>query len=195
MIFKEDRNSEDHYLNKALRGERAGLEYLVNAYNQMAYTIAVSVVGNAEDAEEVVQDSFLKAFKYLDRFKRASKFSTWLYRIVYNTALTKTGAKKHMAAQALEDDNEYAEYVSDEGNGLQRMADADRKKFLSIALQKLKQEDQLIITLYYIADKSITEITGIMDMKSSAIKMRLLRSREQLEVELKRLLNNEINEL
>ena len=194
MIFKKDRNSEDHYLNKALLGERAGLEYLVNAYKEMAYTIAIRVVGNAEDAEEVVQDSFLKAFKYLDRFKRASKFSTWLYRIVYNTALTKTGAKKYVV-QALEDDNEYVEYVSDEGGGLQRLADADRKKFLSIALQKLKKEDQLIITLYYMADKGITEITEIMDMKSSAVKMRLLRSREQLEVELKRLLNNEINEL
>lgn len=194
MIFKEDRNSEDHYLDKALRGERAGLEYLVNAYKEMAYTISIRVVGNAEDAEEVVQDSFLKAFKYLDRFKRASKFSTWLYRIVYNTALTKTGVKKYMA-QELEDDNEYVKYASDEGGGLQRLADADRKKFLGKALQKLKQEDQLIITLYYIADKSITEITEIMDMKSSAIKMRLLRSREQLEGELKRLLNNEINEL
>lgn len=194
MIFREDHNPEDHYLKKALQGKREGLEYLVNAYKEMAYTIAIKIVGNTEDAEEVVQDSFLRAFKYLDRFKRASKFSTWLYRIVYNTALTKTAAKKQLT-QALEDDNEYVDYVGDDESGLQRLADADRKKFLSMALQKLKQEDQLIITLHYIANKGIAEITEIMDMKSSAIKMRLLRSREQLERELKRLLNNEINEL
>ena len=75
------------------------------------------------------------------------------------------------------------------------MAEADRKKYITLAISKLKQQDQLIITLHYIAGKSITEITEIMEMKSSAIKMRLLRSREKLERELVRLLNNEINEL
>ncbi|MBT2564711.1 MULTISPECIES: RNA polymerase sigma factor [unclassified Pedobacter] len=194
MIFKKHRNLGDHYLDSALRGERKGLEYLVNAYRDMAYTIAVRIVGNHEDAEEVVQDSFLKAFKYLDRFKRASKFSTWLYRIIYNTALTKIGVKNNVTLE-LEDDNEYTEYVSDEGSALQRLANADRKKYLGIAIEKLKKEDQLIITLHYIADKSIAEITEIMGMKSSAIKMRLLRSRKQLEGELKRLLKNEIKEL
>ena len=94
MLFKKDRNSEDHYLDKAIHGERTGLEYLVDAYKEMAYTIAIRIVSNSEDAEEVVQDSFLKAFKYLDQFKRASKFSTWLYRIIYTTALTKLGSRK-----------------------------------------------------------------------------------------------------
>jgi len=194
MLFKKDRNTEDHYLDKAIRGERAGLEYLVDAYEEMAYTIAIRIVSNSEDAEEVVQDSFLKAFKYLDQFKRASKFSTWLYRIIYTTALTKIGARKLITLE-IDDDNDYIEYVSSNDGGLERLADADRKRFLSMAMQRLKQEDQLIISLHYIADKSIAEITEILDMKSSAIKMRLLRSREKLERELKRLLNNEIYEL
>ena len=194
MLFKKDRDSEDHYLDKAIHGERAGLEYLVDAYKEMAYTIAIRIVSNSEDAEEVVQDSFLKAFKYLDQFKRASKFSTWLYRIIYTTALTKVGARK-LITQEMDDDNNYVEYVSSNDGGLERLADADRKRFLSMAMQRLKQEDQLIISLHYIADKSIVEITEILDRKSSAIKMRLLRSREKLEKELKRLLNNEINEL
>lgn len=179
MIFKKYRDLGDHYIDSALRGERKGLEYLVNAYRDMAYTIAFRIVGNREDAEEVVQDSFLKAFKYLNQFKRASKFSTWLYRIIYNTALTKIGTKNNLTLE-LDDDNEYTEYVSDEGSILQRLANADRKKYLSIAIEKLKKEDQLIVTLHYIADKSIAEITEIMDMKSSAIKMRLLRSRKQI---------------
>lgn len=194
MLFKKHRNLDDHYLDSALRGERKGLEYLVNAYRDMAYTIAVRIVGNHEDAEEVVQDSFLKAFKYLDQFKRASKFSTWLYRIIYNTALTKIGNKNNVTFE-LEDDNEYTEYVSDEGSVLQRLTNSDRKKYLDMAIDKLKKEDQLIITLHYIADKSIAEITEIMDMKSSAIKMRLLRSRKQMYWELKKLLKSEIKEL
>lgn len=194
MLFKKHRNLDDHYLDSALRGERKGLEYLVNAYRDMAYTIAVRIVGNHEDAEEVVQDSFLKAFKYLEQFKRASKFSTWLYRIIYNTALTKIGNKNNVTFE-LEDDNEYTEYVSDEGSVLKRLTNSDRKKYLDMAIEKLKKEDQLIITLHYIADKSIAEITEIMDMKSSAIKMRLLRSRKQMYWELKKLLKSEIKEL
>lgn len=191
MLFKKNRTLDDHYLDSALRGERKGLEYLVNAYRDMAYTIAVRIVGSHEDAEEVVQDSFLKAFKYLDQFKRASKFSTWLYRIVYNTALTKIGNKNNVTFE-LEDDNEY---VSDGESALQRLTNSDRKKYLGMAIEKLKKEDQLIITLHYIADKSIAEITEIMDMKSSAIKMRLLRSRKQMYWELKKLLKSEIKEL
>ena len=191
MLFKKQRNLDDHYLDSALRGERKGLEYLVNAYRDMAYTIAVRIVGSHEDAEEVVQDSFLKAFKYLDQFKRASKFSTWLYRIIYNTALTKIGNKNNVTFE-LEDDNEY---VSDGESALQRLTNSDRKKYLGMAIEKLKKEDQLIITLHYIADKSIAEITEIMDMKSSAIKMRLLRSRKQMYWELKKLLKSEIKEL
>jgi len=194
MLFKKDRNPDDYYLDSALRGERAGLEYMVNTYQDMAYTIAVRIVTNVEDAEEVVQDSFLKAFKYLYQFKRASKFSTWLYRIVYNTALTKRGSK-NLSIQEWTDDEEYGEFVSDENDGLDRLAEADRKKYITLAISKLKQQDQLIVTLHYIAGKSITEVTEIMEMKSSAIKMRLLRSREKLERELVRLLNNEINEL
>lgn len=108
--------------------------------------------------------------------------------------MTKIGTTKY-STQELDVDNEYGDYVSDNEDGLQRLADADRKKYVGIAMQKLNQKDQLIITLYYIADKSVTEITEIMDMQPSAIKMRLLRSRKQLERELKLLLDDEINEL
>src|ERR1700709_1259945 len=88
-MAKGQPDNEDDYLELALRGNREGLEYLVGAYRTLAYTIAMKVLGNREDAEEVVQDAFLKAFAALKDFKRASRFSTWLYRIVYNTALTK----------------------------------------------------------------------------------------------------------
>lgn len=194
MLFKKDRTAEDHYLDQAIRGEREGLEYLVDAYKEMAYTIAVRIVSNSQDAEEVVQDSFLKAFKYLHQFKRASKFSTWLYRIIYTTALTKIGSRKPITYE-MDEDEDYIDYVSNNEDGLERLADADRKRFLSMAMKRLNQDDQLIISLHYIAEKSIAEITEILDMKSSAVKMRLLRSREKLERQLKRLLNSEIYEL
>lgn len=83
------------------------------------------------------------------------------------------GSKNPLTQQWVDDD-EYSEFVSDENDGLNRLVEADRKQYITLAISKLKQQDQLIITLHYIAGKSITEITEIMEMKSSAIKMRLL---------------------
>lgn len=192
MLFK-NRNPEDQYLEQAIRGERAGLEYLVNTYRDMAYSIAIRITGNHEDAEEVVQDGFLKALKNLAEFKRASKFSTWLYRIIYNTALSKASSGKNFTME-LQEDNQYQQYI-EQNAVMQQMAGADRRKYLNMAMQKLKAQDQLILSLHYIAEKSITEITEILGMKSSAIKMRLFRSRKQLLEELQRLLPNEFKDL
>jgi len=188
MLFNY-KEPEDHYLDSAIRGEREGLEYLVYTYRNMAYSIAIRITENVEDAEEVVQDGFLKAFGNLDRFRRASKFSTWLYRIIYTTALSKASTNKPRSLE-LDNDLQYAHYVvEDEGSEL--LIEADRRKFLGIAMQKLKPEDQLIITLHYNAEKSIAEMSEILNMKSSAIKMRLLRSRQMLQTELQELLKDE----
>ena len=88
-------------LKLAVQGDEAGLDYLVSVYKDLAYTIAIKIVSNHEDAEEVVQDAFLKAFSALENFREASKFSTWLYRIVYNTAITKARGKKAAASSTL----------------------------------------------------------------------------------------------
>ncbi|MBC8153789.1 MAG: sigma-70 family RNA polymerase sigma factor [Bacteroidetes bacterium] len=194
VVAKEDMPTQDDYLDKAIRGERTGLEYLVDAYQTMAYTIAIRIVGNREDAEEVVQDSFLKAFTYLESFKRAAKFSTWLYRIVYNTALAKIGAKQ-LPTTVLSEDTEQRAYVQEDDNVWHNLIKADRKKYVALALDQLKEDDRLIITLHYMAEKSVGEITEILDMKSSAVKMRLLRGRKQLEGLLRQLLNDELTDL
>ncbi len=194
VVAKEDMPTEDDYLDQALRGERAGLEYLVDAYQTMAYTIAIRIVGNSEDAEEVVQDSFLKAFTYLESFKRAAKFSTWLYRIVYNTALAKIGPKQ-LLTTALGEETEQIAYTQEDDSAWDSIINADRKKYVAMALDRLKEEDRLIITLHYMADKNVGEITEILDMKSSAVKMRLLRGRKQLKALLRQLLNGELTDL
>src|SRR6186713_1371348 len=157
MARKGETFNEDHYLGLAIRGDREGLGYLVAAYRDLAYTIAFRLVNNAEDAEEVVQDAFQKAFACLGQFRRASKFSTWLYRIVYNTALTKRSGRQRVIA-SLADPPDETEYANEENGGWMRLARADRKKFINLALDQLKGEDRLILTLHYIAEKSIAEV-------------------------------------
>jgi RNA polymerase sigma-70 factor (ECF subfamily) len=194
MAIKRDPHTEDTFLEKAIRGDKAGLEYLVSAYKNLAYTIAIRIVLNREDAEEVVQDAFMKAFASLSKFKKASKFSTWLYRIVYNTALTSKASKRNSVVD-LNGRLVNEQYISVENQQWDLTRDTERKKYVEIALGRLSEEDRLIITLHYIGELSISEICEIVNMKKSAVKMRLLRGRDQLEVELKLLLKDEVKDL
>ena len=89
-----DKNSDQIYIDKVLQGDTNAFAYLINKYKDMTYTLAIKIVKNHEDAEEVAQDSFLKAYQKIDSFKGNSKFSTWLYTIVYRTAITKIRKKK-----------------------------------------------------------------------------------------------------
>lgn len=192
-MAKQGPENEDHYLELALRGSREGLEYLVGAYKDLSYTIAMKILGNKEDAEEVVQDAFLKAFGALGEFKRASRFSTWLYRIVYNTAITK---KTSRSPVSLTLGQQTAFMPDSEREGAMAALDrSDRRKYIDLALFRLSREDRVIVTLHYIAEKSIAETGEIMGLKRSAVKMRLLRARRQLENELKQLLTDELNNI
>ncbi|MDJ1466821.1 RNA polymerase sigma factor [Xanthocytophaga flava] len=194
MTQSGDTIQEQQILEKAIRGDRQALTYLVKRYTNMAYTIALKIVHNKEDAEEVMQDAFMKAFASLNKFNKTAKFSTWLYRIVYNTALTKRKCQpiNHIGIEStlLQESLKTEAHV--EWNDLQNQ---DRKKYVQQALSHLMPDDYLVVTLYYMGDKSIAEISEIMDKKTSAIKMQLLRARKQLEQELKRVLDEEIKDL
>lgn len=190
MIKGKEGRREDALLEMASRGNRIGLEYLVNTYQKLAYTVAIKIVMNKEDAEEVVQDSFMKAFAGLKNFKRASKFSTWLYRIVYNTALTKLYSSHAPTADiSVLRENEAALMLENAGYDL--LKEHERKKYVDLALRRLSVEDYTVVSLYYLGEKEITDICEIMGLNKSAVKMRLLRARKQLNTEFEQLLNTE----
>lgn len=189
MRHKKGQEHEDELLDKAIRGDREGIEYLVNKYKDFSYTIALGIVANREDAEEVVQDSFMKAFASLGRFRKVSRFSTWLYRIVCNTAKTKAQQRRPGALDLAH------QVIAMEDQSWDLLKKAERKKYVELALRQLDEEDRLIVTLYYTGEQSIAEICQITGSNGSAIKMRLLRSRKQLEAALKLLLDKETRDL
>lgn len=193
MASRETNNQENDLLNRAIRGDVHSIRYLVDTYRDLSYTIAMGVVSNNEDAEEVVQDAFMKAFASMDKFKRTSKFSTWLYRIVYNTALTKVKARGSPTADM--DQLRPGPEAAVGNQGWDQLKDTERKKYVHLALRRLPAEDRMAIILHYIGEKSIAEICEILGAGKSAIKMRLLRARRQLETELGLLLNNETRSL
>ena len=186
-----DNNSDQIYIDKVLQGDTNAFAYLINKYKDMVYTIAIKIVKRHEDAEEVAQDSFLKAYEKLDSFKGNSKFSTWLYTIVYRNSITKI-RKKKVATSDIDD------YVMDnysEGSEfpqIEAIKNGEQQKYVREAIDRLPEKDALLITLFYMDESSIEEIEQITNLTQSNIKVKLFRARKKLNTELSFLLKEEV---
>jgi len=186
-----DMNSDQIYIDKVLSGDTNAFAYLINKYKDMTYTIAIKIVKSHEDAEEVAQDSFLKAYEKLNTFKGNAKFSTWLYTIVYRNSITKIRKKKV-------DTSDIDDYVIDnhsEGDDfpqIEAMKNEEQQKYVREAIDKLPEKDALLITLFYMNDNSIEEIEQITGLTQSNVKVKLFRARKKMNQELSQLLKEEL---
>jgi RNA polymerase sigma factor (sigma-70 family) len=179
-------NDPDHLiLDKILAGEQAAYAELVNKYKSYAYTIALRILQSRPDAEEAAQDAFIKAYNHLAGFNRDSKFSTWLYRIVFNTAISYK-RKSRYQFQSL--DSTVVEYQQ-EGEGL--LEKTDKKKYLNAAMARLNEADRTALTLFYLEEFSLEEIASITGMQANTAKVRIHRARQRLADELTNILNQE----
>ena len=167
------------YIEKIVGGDVSQYTYFINRYKDMAYTIAFRIVNNKQDAEEIVQDSFLKAYNALSKFKGDSKFSTWFYKIVVNTSLSKIKRKISFSADV--DLSEVGDALAENIEGAySKLAKAEQKKIIQTALAALEMEDSLLLTLYYLNQNSIEEISAITGIPPENIKMKLHRARKKM---------------
>lgn len=186
---------EEIALKKILDGNMSACRYIVDKYKDYVYNIAFRICKNNEEAEEAAQDSFMKAFGALKDFNFKSKFSTWLYRIAFNTAISRTRAAKfftNMADYPFED-SRFA--VGDLGNGIEQMAADEKRKLVRDALAALPGEDALLINLYYDYDHNFNEIASITGLTVENVKVRMHRIRKKILHHLSLKLKNEINDL
>ncbi|MGK7391996.1 MAG: RNA polymerase sigma factor [Candidatus Cyclobacteriaceae bacterium M2_1C_046] len=176
---------DNKIIDRVLSGDEEAYAVLVNKHKSYAYTIALKVVEIEEEAEEVAQDAFIKAYQNLNKFNREAKFSTWLYRIVFNTAISykRKGKIKKESIEIVKYTHAADENVSSEHQ--------DRKIFIARALEKLPPADKTVITLFYLKELSLDEIADITGMKSNAVKVKLHRARKKLAEELQVLLKQE----
>jgi RNA polymerase sigma-70 factor (ECF subfamily) len=170
---------ENIVIDKIKGGDFSACNFIVDKYKAFVFNICIRIVKNKEDAEEVAQDSFIKAFKSIDGFKHESKFSTWLYRITFNNAISKTRGKKVFESEINESVTEAVNlsYVSD---GLENLNRIDRKVVLKKALDKLSQEENLLVSLYYFEENSIAEVSEITGYEVNYIKVKVHRARKKL---------------
>ena len=168
-----------YYIDKVLRGDTASFAILVNKHKDMVFTIVKRILKSREDAEEIAQDVFLKAFQSLQKFKREAKFSTWLYRIAYNTAISKT-RKKRIEVSAIED-SIIENYTFDEIiEELDEFSLDDKRKYFDNALKKIPEEDALLLTMFYLDEQSIEQVSEISGLTVSNVKVKLHRIRKKL---------------
>jgi RNA polymerase sigma-70 factor (ECF subfamily) len=146
---------------------------------------------NREEAEEVAQDVFIKVYRSLQKFKTESKFSTWLYRITYNTCLDKMRSKKRNTPVF-----SFDHFAEDEAVSLISVLDTieerERKQMIQKCLDLLPAEDGFLLTLYYFQENSLKEISKIMSINENNLKIKLFRSRRRLTSILKTQLEPEI---
>jgi len=191
MGKKINRLEEAALLERVIHGDAKAIRELVDLYSDMAFSIAIRVLKNKEDAEEVTHDSFLKALDCLTDFNRFSRFSTWFYQIVYRISLNKLKSRKELVS--FEPEMELP--PTGAGKQWREFELLDQKKFLEKAFQVLDVTDQLIVTFYYLDDMPISEICKVTGLGKSAVKMKLMRSRKSLKSELEKLLDDESSEL
>lgn len=176
-----------------MAGDTQAFSALVNAYKDMAVLLAYNILLNQEDAEEAAQDAFVKAFASLSSFKREARFSTWLYRIVVNTALNKKKLKKH-ALVAITDATSEELPLNTNATLVSQMA-REHRKYIQLALQTLSVNERLCLTLYYLNELPVQEIRDLTDISVSNIKVLLHRGRKNLYAALNKHLKGEITNL
>ena len=189
-----DTTTDQIYIDKVLTGDTNAFAYLINKYKNMAYTISIKIVKNHEDAEEIAQDSFLKAYQKLDTFKGESKFSTWLYSIVYRNSISKIRKKNIITtdidAFVLESHTTDLDFPQ-----IEAIKNGEQKIYVAKAIDNLPEMDALLVTLFYLNENTIDEIVEITNLTKSNIKVKLFRARKKLFNELSLLLKDELKSI
>jgi RNA polymerase sigma-70 factor (ECF subfamily) len=201
--MKEKHAQSEPSVDALRSGDRVEFAKLVDAYSTQIYRLAMKILGDAQDAEDVLQNTFLKAMQSIDKFEGRSSLSTWLYRIAVNEALMLLRRQKPVISVAMDYEGDEAEtqrptqftdwccLPEDE------LLSMESKEFLDRAIQKLPEKLRVVFLLRDIEGLSIRETSESLGITETAVKTRLLRARlnlrEQLSVYYGRQLSEEKN--
>lgn len=191
----QNKYSDTELINKVLGGDKAAYADLMKLHQRFVFTLALRFTKNREDAEEIAQDCFVKAYRSLNTFRNTSKFSTWLYSIVYTTAMTFL-RKKRLDVQSLDAEgvlpkveNRVSDLNADEVEHKSKMV------FVNKAIDQLLPDDAAVITLFYQGEQSLEEIGQALGMEINTVKVKLHRARHRLKEKIENILHHEVREL
>jgi len=160
------------------RGNQADYAIIIDRYKNKAFSLIKRMLKNEMEAEEVLQDCFLKAYNALSSFRQEAKFSTWVYRIVYNTTLSKVSARKRKIENEMSSLEDYFNIESD--YDFRMTENSDLSSFVNIMLEKLPPNYSSVLNLFYLNEMSCEEISEVMNISIPNVKVMLHRSRNAL---------------
>ena len=181
-------------IDLVLAGNQAAYADLVKIHQRYVFTLAMRFTRSREDAEEVAQDTFVKAYRSLNNYQRSAKFSTWLYTIVYHTAMTHL-RKKRLKTSSIDDNAnslQLESYATDDAFSVEKKS---RSFYVNQAIGMLLPDDATIITLFYQGEQSLVEIANVMGIEANTVKVKLHRARHRLKEKLEQILQGEVKEL
>lgn len=172
-------NDDLYYIDLVKHGDTSAYSYLVERYSDMVYSLALKILKNEADAEDMAQEIFIAAYTSLQNFKGDSKFSTWLYRITYNRTISKLRKTQRVL-------------ITENERFLEGLSDAEFIKFepndqevaveqLQQAISNLTEEEQLLIMLHYFHEQSVEDISKVTMLSESNVKVKLFRIRKKLK--------------
>ena len=179
-LIEQMEQNESHIISRILAGRTEEFYYFLDTYGQAVYTLIVRMVYSEEDAEELTQDVFLKAFEHLDSFYGESSFSTWVYRIAYNTAVSYLRKKKSVETVIDEafwntvSETEVDEALDDDSE--------ERVEQLQQALTQLSADERALVTLFYEEERPVQEVAEVLGLSVSNVKVKLHRVRKKLYI-------------
>ncbi len=187
--------SDSEIISLVLKGDHNAYALLVERYKSYVFTLTFRFTKNREDAEEVSQDIFVKAYRSLADFKGTAKFSTWLYTIVNTTCITFL-RKKRLDVKSLDDERTF-EVADNQDSGFRanQVEQKSRLNMVNQAIALLSPDDAGIITLFYKNEQSLEEIGQILGVEVNTAKVRLHRARTRLKEKMERYFSEEIKDL
>jgi len=186
---------DNEIISRVLKGEQNAYAELVNRYQAYVFTLVLRMIKSREDAEEVAQDVFIKAYRSLADFRGESKFSTWLYTIANTTSITFL-RKKKLDIHSL--DNEKVFEVADSkdsGFRANLVEQKSRVNMVNQAIAMLSPDDAEIITLFYKAEQNLEEISRILRLETNTVKVRLHRARTRLKEKMEKNFSEEVKNI
>ncbi len=174
--------SDSVIIEQIRRGENRLYAVLVDRYKDQALTLAVRLLGDRADAEEVLQDAFLRAYRSLEQFRGDAKFSTWLYRIVYNACLTRLDRRRPNPQSLDAGEGLFESRLKDTEtpSPIEELEASELRHAVREVLADLPEKYRAALTLFYLEEMSYEETAAILEQPVGTVKTLLFRGRNIL---------------
>jgi RNA polymerase sigma-70 factor (ECF subfamily) len=185
--------TDTELISRILQGEQAPFAQLVQRYQNYVFTLVLRFTDSREDAEELSQDIFVKAYRSLADFRGESKFSTWLFTIVRTSCITFL-RKKKLDIKSIDDERTFLQLENRESAfSANTVEQRSRHAMVNEAIRMLSPDDAQVLSLFYKGEQSLEEIGKIMGLDPNTVKVKLHRARHRLKDKMEKHFSHEVH--